>query len=74
MGVSKTLHAFSVNIEIDLDFGMVEKVTSSQCGGSSSSRFQCRDEIDLVGMWVIEIDLLHVCWPKIHCFWDEHEN
>ena len=41
---------------------------------SNSNWFQCRDEIDLVVMWVIEIDLLLVCWPKIACFEYEHEN
>ena len=32
----------------------------------------CRDEIHSV-LWVVEIELFLVCWPKITCFYDEHE-
>ena len=50
------------------------KITWSQCGGSNLTWFQCRDDIELAIVWVVELDLLLVCWPKITCFEHEHEN
>ena len=35
--------------------------------------FSCREEIDLVA-WLVEIGLLHVCWPKNTSFSDEDET
>ena len=44
----------------------------SQYGGSNSTWCQCRDEIDFVVVWVVEIYLLLVYWPNVTCFLDEH--
>ena len=50
------------------------KLTWSQCGGSKLTCFQCRDEIGLVVLWVVEIHLLLEWWRKITCFQDEYGN
>ena len=65
----RKLFVFSVSMEVDLVFvTMVVELTWSRCGGSNSNWFQCRDEIDLVVVWVVEIDLWLVCWSRITSF------
>ena len=48
--------------------------TWSHCGAPNLTWFQCRSEINLVVVGVVEIDLLLVCWPNKNCFYDKHEN
>ena len=50
------------------------KLTWFQCGGSSLTGLQCRDDIDLVFVWVVEIDLVFERGTKITCFGCEHVN
>ena len=48
------------------------KLTWFQCVGSNLTSSQCRDELDWVVVWVVEIDVVLERGAKITCFEWEH--
>ena len=51
---------FSVSVDIGLVFVTVVKTDLTSVWGLDLTKCQCRDQIDLVVLWVVELDLLLV--------------
>ena len=57
---SRKLLFFSVSVDIGLVFVTVVKTDLTSVWGLDLTKCQCRDQIDLVVLWVVELDLLLV--------------
>ena len=57
---SRKLLFFSVSVDIGLVFVTVVKTDLTSVWGFDLTKCKCRDQIDLVVLWVVELDLLLV--------------